>query len=229
MTGNCGKTVDTGCSSVIFPSHGDSYSKVCGRVYGYQKATTDAFRGFACPGCAIDQQYVDGVSITHGSPRQHIWSLAASHLPPHCQCNSNNINAPSFVGQDYFCDVEGTSTYTTADRLWDALAVSLGLSDAVRKARGSVRIFPSLPLTTLSSDSVPMKTEEMKMCILNTLSFMCIENTYTYVCDLNMGTLFTKSCIDLLYFFCMYVYEFMKRFSTCISFALPEGVITLPW
>ena len=56
-----------------------------------------------------------------------------------------------------------------------ALAVSLGLSDAVRKVRGSVRIFPSLPLTTLSSDSVPMKAEEMKMCILNTSSFMCTE------------------------------------------------------
>ena len=27
----------------------------------------------------IDQPYVDGVSITHGTPRQHVWTLAATH------------------------------------------------------------------------------------------------------------------------------------------------------
>lgn len=118
----CGKTVDIGCSSVIFPTHGVSYSKVCGRVYGYQKTSPDGFqRHIHCPGCTIDQQYVDGVSITHGSPqRHHIWSLAASHHGSYCPCSNNPANShlPSFVGRDYFCDVEGT-TYTTADRLWD--------------------------------------------------------------------------------------------------------------
>ena len=33
----CRKTVDVGCSSVIFPTHGICYSKVCGRVYRYIK------------------------------------------------------------------------------------------------------------------------------------------------------------------------------------------------
>ena len=40
----CRKTVDIGCSSVTFPTHGVSYSKVCGRVYGYQKGTTEDIR-----------------------------------------------------------------------------------------------------------------------------------------------------------------------------------------
>ena len=65
----CRKTVNSGCSYVTFPTNGASYSKVCGRVYGYQKDTTDGFeRHSHCANCTIDQQYVDGVSITHGSP-----------------------------------------------------------------------------------------------------------------------------------------------------------------
>ena len=37
----CRKTVDTGCSSVTFPTNGISYSKVCGLVYGYHIGTSD--------------------------------------------------------------------------------------------------------------------------------------------------------------------------------------------
>ena len=75
----CAKTVDVGCSSVIFPTHGISYSKVCGLVYGFNKATSDGFERYSfCPGCTIDDPYVDGVSITHGSPRQHICMVASS-------------------------------------------------------------------------------------------------------------------------------------------------------
>ena len=115
----CGKTLDVGCSSVTFPAHGVSYSKVCGRVYGYQKESPDGFvRHHHCPGCTINKPYVDGVSITHGSPRQHIWTLAASHHGSYCRCG-NVLSVPSFVGNDYFCDAEGSNTYTFHDRLWD--------------------------------------------------------------------------------------------------------------
>ena len=34
----------------------------------------DAFQ--VVRGETIDQTYVDGLSITHGSPRQHLWTLA---------------------------------------------------------------------------------------------------------------------------------------------------------
>ena len=115
----CGKTVDVGCSSVTFPAHGVSYSKVCGRDYGYQKGSPDGFeRHHHCPGCTINKPYVDGVSITHGSPRQHIWTLAATSNGPYCPCE-NVPSVPSFIGDDYFCDAEGTNTYTPNDRLWD--------------------------------------------------------------------------------------------------------------
>ena len=119
----CAKKVDVGCSSVIFPTHGISYSKVCGLVYGYNKGSTDGFdRHIHCPSpCTINDQYIDGVSITHGSPRQHIWTLAAGHHTNHCPCSSTGSqpDVPPFVGQDYYCDVEDTATFTYADRLWD--------------------------------------------------------------------------------------------------------------
>ena len=118
----CRKTVDVGCSSVIFPTNGTSYSKVCGLVYGYNQGTADGFeRHTYCPDCTIDDPYVEGVSITHGSPRQHIWSLAAGHNIDVCPCSDTGSppDVPPFVGQDYYCDVEDTDTFADADRLWD--------------------------------------------------------------------------------------------------------------
>ena len=124
----CGKRVNIGCSSVTFPAQGVSYSKVCGRVYGYQSNTPDGFQRYQyCPGCTIDQQYLDGVSITHGHPRQHIWSLAASYREPFCSCTNNPRESyfPSFVGNDFSCELEGRDTYTSSDRLWDGEGCSV--------------------------------------------------------------------------------------------------------
>ena len=130
----CRKTVSVGCSSVTFPAHGVGYSKVCGRVYGYQTNTPDGFqRHHYCPGCTIEQQYLDGVSITHGHPRQHIWSLAAAFHEPRCPCTAypTNIYLPSFVENDFSCEWEGRSTYVSSDRLWDGQGCSV---DAVHNS-----------------------------------------------------------------------------------------------
>ena len=120
----CRKTVDTGCSSVTFNNHGVSYSKVCGRAYGFNKGSPDGFqRHNHCPSCTIDKPYVDGLSITHGSPRQHIWSLAAAAIYEYyCPCTSSptsNTYRPSFVGNDYSCEYETHNTYSINDQLWD--------------------------------------------------------------------------------------------------------------
>ena len=118
----CAKTLDRGCSSVIFSTHGISYSTVCGRVYGYNKDTADGFKRYGdCTSCTIDEPYLDGVSITHGSPRQHIWSLAGGvGLIDNCPCSGAPPNiVPSYVGENFFCDVEQSNTYTDDDRLWD--------------------------------------------------------------------------------------------------------------
>ena len=59
----------------------------------------------------INGSYVDGVSVTHGTPRNHIWTFAAgatenddynTDLSP---CDTDRpINIPRFVGNYYFCE-----------------------------------------------------------------------------------------------------------------------------
>ena len=123
----CGRqTSDIGsCDSLTFSTNGISYSQVCGRVIGYQYGHTDAIHNRA-----IDGRYVEGISITHGSPRQHIWTLAAGHEETgtnqrNCPCNTGSTaSVPSFVGDDYFCE-SGTSSSPKRyqlypdDPLWD--------------------------------------------------------------------------------------------------------------
>ena len=79
-----------------------------GRVIGYQYGAPDAFIG---KGTSADSRYVDGVSLTHGDPRQHIWTFAAARDEVGTNCPCININQaaqdippPAFVGNDYFCD-----------------------------------------------------------------------------------------------------------------------------
>ena len=113
------------CYSTFYSTSGRSYNRVRGRVTGYQFGHTDAF-SFA--GNDINQRYVDGVSITHGNPRSHIWSLAAGQRENNeraagCPCEGGP-SAPSFVGDDYFCEsgYSGTdfpSGLFTSDPLWD--------------------------------------------------------------------------------------------------------------
>ena len=101
----------SGCISTTFPVHGIQYSRVCGRIVGYQYGATAAFyHGWL----GIDSYYIDGISLTHGqSPRQHIWSFASalgeqnSYSGYICPCTRPGSGAPeppSFVGNDYFCD-----------------------------------------------------------------------------------------------------------------------------
>ena len=106
-----------GCQSIPIPSQGLKYSQVCGRVRGYHGYTLDGFlnRG-------IDGVYVDGVSITRGSPRKHVWSLGGSTANAGCPCSSSRQVA-SFVGSDYYCESGFPSgpqnTFGVADPLWD--------------------------------------------------------------------------------------------------------------
>ena len=92
-----------------------NYSHVCGKVIAYQHSTTDAFLNLASQ--TLEGYYVDGVSLTHGSPgsRQHIWTFAAgivennpsSYPQWSCPCADRATTlsfVPSFVGNDYFCE-----------------------------------------------------------------------------------------------------------------------------
>ena len=107
--------------------------KICGRVTGYQHATPD---GFAGPGWSghndLNSYYIDGVSNTRGSPRQHVWTFGAGysrntliHPQYTCPCASGSTQSTqSFVGSNYFCESgnhlsAGAGILFTSDPLWD--------------------------------------------------------------------------------------------------------------
>ena len=124
----CGKT-SGGCVSVKSPSNGISYSQICGRVTGYQYGHTDTLNYHS----NINSYYVDGVSITRGSPRQHVWTLMAGLnqvSSSSCPCNTGStLSVQSFIGNNYFCEsgnpyTHWSSTLYTSDPLWDGYGCS---------------------------------------------------------------------------------------------------------
>ena len=131
----CGRRSTGGsCEGLTYPTGSEQYDRVCGRIIGYQIGSVDAF--LVGPYVAIDTYYVDGVSVTRGSPRQHIWTFAAGlgevtteHAAAICPCVAGSLQGnriPSFVGQNYFCET-GIITighvtsdfYPNGDPLWD--------------------------------------------------------------------------------------------------------------
>ena len=135
----CGRSHTThgGCSSTTFSVGGIPYSRVCGRMRGYQFGATGAFWPSANQNEGIDSNYIDGVSLTHGSAgsRKHIWTFAAGAtevdpdtnlLPFQCPCDAHDYNGvPAFVGDDYFCESGVNSPWSWQfilypdDVLWD--------------------------------------------------------------------------------------------------------------
>ena len=117
-------TQSRGCSSLDnFAPSNIYYSKVCGKIIAYQFGTTDAFNHGN-----INSDYVDGFSLTHGNPRQHIWTFASAYSEASTQCQcinplANSDTSPSFVRNDYFCDTGAISgdrrVLHSHDPLWD--------------------------------------------------------------------------------------------------------------
>ena len=125
--------VVSGCSSMVFQTNGLQYSRVCGRVIAYQHKAPDAFTWYSGNrSLTLNDPYVDGVSITHGQPRQHIWTFAGAYDETtagaaNCPCSKTGQTftgaIPPYVGNDYFCDSGSRSRaenrYYQDDPLWD--------------------------------------------------------------------------------------------------------------
>ena len=122
------------CASTSFPVFNTSYAKVCGQVRGYQRGCAQSFENYYLrQKTSIDDGYVDGVSITHGNPRKHIWTYVAALTPngqgnSFCPCNDNDeYPPPSFVGNDYYCESAvpvnqagvDCNAFFYSDPLWD--------------------------------------------------------------------------------------------------------------
>ena len=126
------------CSSTTFSVGGSQYNRVCGRALAYRWGYNHGFYGYKVQRRGIEGSYVDGLSLTHGTPgsRQHIWTFASggyttggSQNSYKCPCdNGNTYPSPPFVGNDYFCEsvvrtysshaANGNALYPNA-LLWD--------------------------------------------------------------------------------------------------------------
>ena len=94
------------------------YSRLCGKARAYRWGNNIAFYGYNLVQQSIDSSYVDGLSLTHGTPGswQHIWTFASGlytvgsyssnyDTAHQCPCdNGNTYPSPPFVGNDYFCE-----------------------------------------------------------------------------------------------------------------------------
>jgi len=129
-----------GCHSTTFTNYNISFYKVCGQAKGYQKGTTD---GYSHKVTTINQPYVDGLSITLGDPRKHVWTYAVGQNDERsnydrvtCPCGViKGPDSPSFVGDHYYCESGNSvannfteNAYYTTDPLWDGLECSLSVN-----------------------------------------------------------------------------------------------------
>ena len=132
----CGRNNKTlraggGCSSVSFSTYNISFSHICGRIIGYESGDPTAFEPYNGRD-TIEDVYVDGVVITRGTEKEHVWTFAVSfaengRVGDVCPCtNAQSTQViPSFVGQDYFCEAGITGGgrngvfYPDGDPLWD--------------------------------------------------------------------------------------------------------------
>lgn len=133
----CGR-INTGQMTIdtaTFPPTGNlpSYNRVCGRINAFASGGPDAFINDPR---TIEEVYVDGVSLTHGSgtERTHIWTFVAAAIDDPSMANSQfacpcdgGQGPPAFVGSDYFCEA-GAGDVTPIpsgpqlnDLLWDGL------------------------------------------------------------------------------------------------------------
>ena len=135
----CTKTISTGgCSSAAMDVYGIEYTRICGKIISYQDGFVDAFLPYwRRRSLTIDDSYVDGVVLTHGTnPQKHIWTFAAvadevnNRWYAQCGCSDTRLTGPNYeivppwVGNDYFCDTgAGTpvqvTTFYSDDPLWD--------------------------------------------------------------------------------------------------------------
>ena len=120
-----------GCYSAYIANHNAKYNAICGKLRGYQQGTPSAF----LPGrkYSIDGPYLEGVSITVGTPRKHVWSYAVGYSKlktvntvDSCPCRQNpGSNPPSYVKDHYFCESGASiggiplNQFFGLDPLWD--------------------------------------------------------------------------------------------------------------
>ena len=117
----CGRPENSSGSCLATPySTCRQYSRVCGRVVGYQFVSPDGFERHGSNG--ID---LDGINITCGAKRSHIWSYVAgytqntsSESAAKCPCFGQGIGPPPSVGNNYYCESGNPDNLHMENRLY---------------------------------------------------------------------------------------------------------------
>jgi len=130
----------SGCNPALFSVNGFNYEHICGQAKAYQKGNTNAFWPNKQ---SVDDIYVDGISITLGSPRKHVWTYAVGtsddydfgdESPINCPCATYpGRTPPAFVKCDYYCESGDVgecveTQYYLSDPLWDGHGCTSGNS-----------------------------------------------------------------------------------------------------
>lgn len=138
---------DAGCHSMKISTNQVRYGRICGWLRGYQRGSMNAFFPAAYAlgtatgykpekaSSSINGPYVDGISITVGELRKHVWTYAVglsddysynySRGGYNCPCAQHpGPDPPSFVQHHYYCESGNTGRYTAGqyysnDALWD--------------------------------------------------------------------------------------------------------------
>ena len=174
----CRRSLDgSGCSSTQFSTNGVSYQKVCGKARGYQKGHPNNI----ISSYAIDNHYVDGLFITYGSPRQHIWTYATGAYDNggiNCPCDGTGGTTPSFVGSNYYCEsgrgnIDDHAAYHFDDPLWDR-------SGCIHSNCGSV---PNQPWFYRQLNEIISANIEVRLCVTRSFSagFTMIDQLEIYI------------------------------------------------
>ena len=159
----CGRPVSSQgrCQSVTFQTFDTSYSQVCGRVYGYAYRTLDGVRRYNNDHKNnINSPYIDGVSLTYGNPRKHLWTFIAGFANVNalgaCPCvSSSSVTAPPIIGNDYYC--ESHDNGLTTDPLWDG-------KDCWTQEKQGCCQNPNLPWFHKTLDQATSDDIELRVC-----------------------------------------------------------------
>ena len=167
------------CYSTHFLTNSTSYTKVCGKAVGYQKGTIDAsayehgkgtFYNPVKSSRSLDGVYVDGISITYGNPRKHVWTYAVgasddyNYSQSNCPCAKYpGLDPPTYVGIHYYCESGNTGKgeqdeLYTNDTLWDG--AGCGPENSCCYDAGMPWFFRQFPTTTTGDIEVRICYDE---------------------------------------------------------------------
>lgn len=129
------------------------FTQIRGSAVLYQKGTDDAFQTGLRNSSLDSDNYVDGISLTLGSPRIHMYTIALGNsydidlaTSGMCPCASQTRTAacgaaataaPSFIGDDWVCD---SGNYGMMGTSWEARSMTFSFSRTVSQTHDSLEL-----------------------------------------------------------------------------------------